>query len=210
MDTLNPPPNAINSPANLLVRARLGDGAALGKLLERYRDYLRLLAEVQIGRRLQGKVDASDVVQESFLEAHRDFGKLRATSEGELVAWLRQILATNLANTIRRYLGTQRRNIRLEQELRIQLEDSSQLIDQNLVASNASPSDQVSQHERAVRLADALGQMSQNQRLVIILRHFEEMTFPEIAIRMGQSVAGVKKLWARAIIRLRGLIGESP
>src|SRR6476661_9104426 len=96
-------------PEHLLVGARAGDAATLGQLLELYRRYLSLLARVQIGRHLQGKVDASDVVQETFLEAHRNFPRFRGTSEGELVRWLRQILATRLADLLRRYLGARGR-----------------------------------------------------------------------------------------------------
>src|SRR5580704_16305629 len=101
-------------PENLLREAKAGDAATLGRLLERYRRYLSLLARVQIGQRLQGKVDASDLVQETFLEAHRNFDRFRGGSEGEFVAWLRQILAGNLADLLRRYLGTQGRDVHLE------------------------------------------------------------------------------------------------
>src|SRR5439155_18589150 len=96
----------------LLRQARAGDGAALGQLLELYQNYLLLLARLQIGRRLQSKVDAADLVQETFLEAHRHFAQFRGTTEEELVSWLRHILAANLANLVRRYLGTRRRDIR--------------------------------------------------------------------------------------------------
>src|SRR5437660_12925892 len=98
-------------PARLLSEARSGDAAKLGRLLEMYRRYLKLLARVQIGQRLQGKVDASDLVQETFLEAHQNFGRFRGTTEPELVRWLRQILAANLADLFRRYLGTQGRDV---------------------------------------------------------------------------------------------------
>jgi DNA-directed RNA polymerase specialized sigma24 family protein len=97
-------------PERLLRLARAGDGPALGQMLELYRNYLTLLARYQIGRRLQGKVDRSDLVQETFLEAHRDFGQFRGETEAELVGWLRRILATNLANQVARYCGTRRRN----------------------------------------------------------------------------------------------------
>src|SRR5437762_1124308 len=102
---------------HLLQEAQAGDAAMFGRLLELYRRYLALLARVQIGQRLQGKVDASDVVQETFLEAHRHFARFRGTSEAELVHWLRQILAARLANLFRHYLGTQGRDIRLEREI---------------------------------------------------------------------------------------------
>src|SRR5271166_149575 len=104
-------------PEQLLGLARAGDGPALGQLLELYRGYLALLARLQIGRRLQGKVDAADLVQDTFLEAHRHFAQFRGTSEAELVCWLRQILAGLLANLLRRYLGTRRRDVRLERQL---------------------------------------------------------------------------------------------
>ena len=86
-------------PEDLLRQARAGSAAALGQLLDLYRNYLELLARLQIGRRLQGKVDAADLVQETFLKAHRDFAQFRGKSEGEWVGWLRQILAMNLAQS---------------------------------------------------------------------------------------------------------------
>src|SRR5437660_5036837 len=99
------------SPEHLLQEARVGDAAALGHLLELYRRYLALLARMQIGRRLQGKVDASDVVQETFLDAHRHFAVFRGESEAEFVQWLRQILAAKLADLQRRFLGAQGRDV---------------------------------------------------------------------------------------------------
>src|SRR6187402_2003105 len=97
----------------LLAEARL-DPAALGRLLELFRNYLRLLARIEIGKRMQGKVDASDVVQEAFLDVHRYFANFRGESEGQFTAWLREILAGTLANQVRRYFGTQARDPRLE------------------------------------------------------------------------------------------------
>src|SRR6059058_1854595 len=97
-----------SSPEQLLALARRGEGFSLGELLELYRGYLSLLARLQIGRRLQGKVDAADLVQETFLKAHRDLARFRGRTEAELVHWLRQILVANLAMQVRRYCGTQR------------------------------------------------------------------------------------------------------
>src|ERR1700751_2122021 len=98
----------------LLRQARVGDGTALGQLLELYRAYLVVLARVQIGSRLQGKVDASDVGQEAFLGAYRDFPQFRGATQKEFLGWLRQILASLLANLVRHYQGTQCRDVRLE------------------------------------------------------------------------------------------------
>ncbi len=192
----------------LLLQAKAGDGPALGRLLERYRAYLRLLARIQIGRRLQGKVDESDVVQEACLGAHRDFPQFRGTTEGEFLAWLRQILASLLANLVRHYQGTQRRDVRMERQLTIELDQSSQALDRGLVASQSSPSEQASRREQAVLLAEALGRLPTDWRELLILRHLEGQTFPEVARRMGRTIDSVKKLWPRALAGLRRLLDE--
>src|SRR5205085_1960477 len=121
-------------PEELLTRARTGEPQALGRLLELYRNYLRLLARLEIGRRLQGKVDASDLVQETFLEAHRNFHRFQGSNEPQFACWLRQILAANVANQVRRYLGTQGRDARLEEELGAALDNSSRLLGGELAA----------------------------------------------------------------------------
>jgi RNA polymerase sigma-70 factor (ECF subfamily) len=193
-------------PERLLQQARTGN-ASLGPLLELYRGYLALLARLEIGRRLQGKIDAADLVQETFLEAHRHFALFLGKTEAEFVCWLRQILAGRLAKLVRHYLGTQRRNVRLERELAAELDRSSQTLDQGLVAPQSSPSHQVARREQAVLLANALEQLPADYREVLILRHLEGLTFPEVAQRMGRTVLSVKKLWARALPRLRDWLG---
>jgi RNA polymerase sigma-70 factor (ECF subfamily) len=197
-------------PEQLLREARAGDGATLGRLLELYRQYLGLLARVQIGQRLQGKVDASDLVQETFLEAHRHFARFRGASEAEVVRWLRQILAAKLADLLRRYLGAQARDVRLERALEGALDRSSALLDGGLMAPESSPSQQAVRREQAVLLADALGELPDDYRVVLVLRHLEGLTFPEVARRMGRSLDSVEKLWMRALARLRQLLGGPP
>src|SRR5579872_3033397 len=91
-------------PGNLLVEARQGGDAARGALLETYRNYLELLARIEIGRRLQTKVDAADLVQETFLEAHRNFAMFRGQEEEEFAAWLRGIMAARIANLVRHFV----------------------------------------------------------------------------------------------------------
>jgi RNA polymerase sigma-70 factor (ECF subfamily) len=203
-------PTADPDPEELLRAARTGDGSALGRLLEGYRRYLTLLARLEIDRRLQGKLDPSDLVQETFLEAHRDFAQFRGSGEAELLAWLRQVLVRNLANQVRRYLGTRGRDVRLERELAAEVDRSSQALDRGLAAPHSSPSKQAARREQAVLLAEALGRLPEDYREVIVLRHLQERSFPEVAARMGRSVEGVKKLWARALARLRGTLGETP
>jgi RNA polymerase sigma-70 factor (ECF subfamily) len=196
-------------PERLLGLAQAGDGAALGQMLESYRNYLTLLARNQIGRRLQGKVDPSDLVQQTFLEAHRDFGQFRGGTEAELIGWLRRILATNLANQVARYCGTRRRNVRLERELAHELDQSSRVLNRGLVAKQSSPSHQAVRRDQAVILGDALEQLPEDYRQVLVLRHLEEQSFPEVARHMGRSLDSVKNLWARALARLRQILGDA-
>jgi RNA polymerase sigma-70 factor (ECF subfamily) len=197
-------------PEQLLREARAGDAATLGRLLETYRRYLALLARVQIGQRLQGKVDASDVVQDTFLEAHKNFATFRGGSEGEFLRWLRQILAANMADLLRRYLGTQGRDVRLEREIENAFDQSSVLLDRGLVAPQSSPSQQAVRREQAVLLADALAQLPDDYREALVLRHLEGLTFPAVAARMGRSLDSVEKLWMRGLARLRQILGEQP
>src|SRR5712692_9883843 len=194
------------NPEELLRRARTGSGPDLGQLLELYRKYLVLLARLQIGRRLQGKVDAADLVQDTFLHAHRDFAQFRGTTEEELLSWLRQILSARLTDLIRHYLGAKRRDVRLERELGIELDESSRVLDQGLVAPHSSPSQQAARREQAVLLADALGRLPEDYREVIILRQMEGLSFPDVAWRMGKTVKSVEKLWMRALARLRRVL----
>jgi RNA polymerase sigma-70 factor (ECF subfamily) len=194
----------------LLGQARAGDGPALGRLLELYRNYLAILARLEIGRRLQGKVDDSDLIQETFLHAHRQFAQFRGKSEAELVSWLRQILAGVLANQVRHFYRTRRRDVRLERELAGELDDSSRVMGAGLVARQSSPSQLAARREQVVLLADALQRLPEHYREVIVLSHLEGLKFPEVARRMGRSVNSVKNLWARALSKLRRTLGEEP
>ena len=196
-------------PEQLLRDAKAGDGAPLGQLLEHYRRYLALLARVQIGQRLQRKADASDLVQETFLEAHRQFPNFRGTTEAQFVQWLRKILAANLADLLRRYFGAQARDIRLEREIEGALDQSSVMLDRGLVSPLSSPSQQAAGREQSVLLADALAQLPDDYRDVLVLRHLEGLTFPDVAERMERSLDSVEKLWMRALVRLRQLVGET-
>ena len=153
---------ADSGPEQLLRQAKAGDGPALGQLLESYRRYLLVLARLQIGRRLQGKVDAADMVQEAFLARFRDFRQFRGSTEKEFLGWLRQILASLLANLVRHYQGAQCRDVRLEQQLGGELDQSSQALDRAFLASQSSPSQQAVRREQAVLLADALGRLPED------------------------------------------------
>jgi RNA polymerase sigma-70 factor (ECF subfamily) len=196
-----------SEPEQLLRLARAGSGPALGPLLELYRNYLTLLAGLQISRRLQSKVDAADLIQETFLQAHKHFASFRGTSEGELMAWLRQILSTTLANLVRHYYARQRRDVRLEQDLAAELEDSSRIMDRALLAKQSSPSERAARREQAVLLANALARLRTEYRDVIVLRHLEGLKFAEVARRMGRTIDSVKKMWTPALAELRAALG---
>ncbi len=194
-------------PEQLLGLARAGDGPALGQLFELYQSYLELLARLQIGRRLQGKIDAADLVQETFLQAHSCFAQFQGTSEGELVSWLRQILASRLEKLLRHYCGTQRRDVRLERRLAVELDQSSRLLDQSLVAPGSSPSQKAVRREQAVLLANALRQLPEEYREVLILHHLQGVSLPDVARRLGRTLDSVKNLWLRGLAQLRHLAG---
>jgi len=194
----------------LLAKARVGDTAALGTLLEQYRGYLTLLARTQIGRRLQGKADAADLVQETFLQVHQHITGFRGTSQTEFLVWLRRILAAVISNHVRHYLGTRQRDARLEQALAVELDDTSGLFERGLVADCSTPSRHVAKGEALIELAAALEQLPADYREVIMLRHLEGLPFADVAERMGRSVASVQNLWVRALGRLKRAVGEEP
>lgn len=193
-------------PGQLLRLAKRGDGDALGRLLEIYRNYLKLLARLQIGRRLQGKVDASDVVQETFLQAHRGLAGFQGATEPEFLGWLRRILASRLTDLMRRYCQTRGRDVRLERQLTDELDRSSRIA-QGLALSESTPSQKAARREQAVLVADALAELPADYHEVVILRHLEEHSFPEVARQMGRSLDSVKNLWVRALAHLHRSLG---
>ncbi len=190
----------------LLTLARREDRESLGRLLEDYRNYLTLLAKLQIDRRMQGKVDAADLVQETFVEAHRGFGDFRGNSEGELMSWLRTILLSRLMTLLRRFYGTQQRDLRLERQLDAEVDQSSQML-LALAQSQSSPSHKAARREEALLLADAVSQLADDYREVIVLHDLQQLSLAEVARRMGRSAGSVERLWIRALAALRRLLG---
>src|SRR5262245_25839580 len=187
----------------LLVAFRRGDERAGDELLRRFEPWLKLLARVQLESRFQAKFDASDVVQQTMLEAVRAFPQFRGTSEAEFTAWLRQILAHALAHEIRRYAGTQKRDLRRERSLDEDLTQGSQRLGDMLAATGTSPSQKVAQRERDVLLAQLLHRLPDDYREVLILRNLEGLSHEEVARRMGRQPGAVRMLWVRALARLR-------
>ena len=160
----------------LLDAARRGDRAAAGELLQRYADWLRLLARLQIDRGLQAKLDASDVAQQALLEACQALPNFRGSTEAELIAWLRSILAGVLGDAFRRYHATQARDPAREVSLEAELDASSRRLGELLADTGPSPSAAAARHEQGVLLADALSRLPEDYREVIVLRNLEGLS----------------------------------
>jgi RNA polymerase sigma-70 factor (ECF subfamily) len=201
-------PQTDSLPELLLARARAGDEAARGRLLELYRNYLRFMARSLISQPLQARLDASDLVQETFLKAYREFGGFLGSTEPELVAWLRQILVHALADQVKRHRAGSR-DVRREEPLEAILDRSSLAIQERLAAPLSSPSSRAIRREQAVILADALETLPADYREVFELRILKHIPVEEIARRMGRSVNAVRKLWTRAMLAIERAL-ENP
>jgi RNA polymerase sigma-70 factor (ECF subfamily) len=186
--------------SDLLAEARQGNDEGLGALLELYRDYLHGRAGSLIGMKLQGLVNPSDLVQQTFLEAYRDFAHFEGTTEAQWRAWLRRILAHNLATVVERHVQARKRDVRRQAPL-----DSNGM---DLVSPLSSPSAHVQRHEASVVLANRLAQLPAGYREVLQLRNFEGLSFEEVARRMGRTAGAVRVLWLRALDRLRLLLKQ--
>jgi RNA polymerase sigma-70 factor (ECF subfamily) len=173
--------------------------------LEDYREYLRLLARLQLGPQLRGRLDPSDIVQETLLRAHEKRDQFRGQSEGERAAWLRAILANTLAAAVRR-LGREPGNG--AQSLEAAVEESSVRLEKWLESSEPAPGARLLRQEQMLRLADALAQLPDEQRTAIELRHLQGYSVPEISELTGRTIASVVGLLRRGLKRLRELLEE--
>jgi RNA polymerase sigma-70 factor (ECF subfamily) len=189
-----------------LSRAKSADDLLRHELLDRYRNYLLLVASIRNDRKLRTKVGDSDLVQETLIQANRDFEQFRGRSEPELTVWLRAIMSKKKALLARRFYGTAARDPRLEEKLQLEMSNSSLQLDRAYVVDQASPSHLAAGRERAVLLADALAALPAHYRDVVVLHHVQGCTLPEVAAAMDRSLESVKKLWARAIVQLRSTL----
>ena len=188
----------------LLDKARDGDTTARDELFERCRNYLAFVARAQAETWLQRKVDASDIVQQTMLEAHQAFEQFRGQSEQEWLAWLKRILNNNAADFVRHYKGAQKRDIKREIPMHREVNGEQQVFEPT--APIDSPSQLVMQNEDEIQLADAIAQLSDDHQEVIMLRNVQRLPFDEVADRMGRSRPAAQMLWMRAIKRLQQLM----
>ena len=194
----------------LLEQARAGVPECLGRLLQYYYNYLELLAVTHIDHKLQARCSPSDVVQDTCCEAHRDFAKFRGQTEAEFLAWLRTILANNMAREIEKHLLAAKRDVRREISLEgmgAALERSATRLESVLVDRGHSPSSRINRHEHTILLANLLAVMPPDYREVLVLRHCEGLPFKDIAQRLERSPGAVRMLWLRAIGQLRQQLG---
>lgn len=175
--------------------------------LERFREYLALLARLQLDARLLGKVDLSGVIQQTLLEAHQALDRSTDRNLAVRAAWLRQILANNLRDEVRK-LHTAARDVERECSLEAALDVSSERLGSWLAAKQSSPSQQVIRQEELLDLAVALARLPADQRQAVELHHLKGCPLAEIAGQMGRSKGAVAQLLFRGLKRLRELLAE--
>lgn len=190
----------------LLQRARAGDEDALGEVLERYRSYLILVAERKLDPKLRAKAGGSDLVQQTFLEAHRGFEEFAGTTDEEMRAWLVKILNHNLADHQKRFRGTAKRD--LSREISIATRTPGGTLEGGIPDNVATASSLVRRRERDETLEQAVNQLTPRHRDVIALRHQQNLAFDVIAAQMELSEQAARKLWTRAIRSLQAKLRD--
>jgi RNA polymerase sigma-70 factor (ECF subfamily) len=183
-----------------LAAARAGSPEALGQLLEACRTYLLLIARQELDADLRAKGSASDLVQETFLEAQRDFAQFRGQTEAELLAWLRQMLLHNLHDFRKRFVRGGKREV--VREVSLEAVRGQGELGLLFSSDSASPRERLVQNERAERVRRALDRLPEDYRRVLQLRYTEGRSFEEIGAQMQRSANAARKLWMRALERM--------
>lgn len=187
-----------------LAQARAGDQAARDRLFAACRSYLGLLARANVDGWMKAKIDASDLVQQTMLDAHRDFDRFQGRTDQEWLAWLRQILKNNACDVARRYGANGKRAVRREVAF-IGTDDSrAPGIDPQSPAD--SPSQVAVHHENEMLLAEAMDRLPTDYREVIILRNIQRLPFDAVAEQLGRTRPATQMLWMRAIQKLKTLL----
>jgi len=199
---MTPPPSqppTTTSIAPLVQQAQAGCSAAIGSLLEAARSYLLLQAEHELPLALRAKVGPSDIVQETAIDAHRDFPRFRGTTQEELYAWLRTILQNNVMDAVRRFEMAQKRAVKREASLSVIVDRRGVSV---LPVGSTTPDHSAIRREDAALLAGVLTRVPGDYQMILRLRYWDGLTFPQIATRIGRSEEAARKLWYRALARL--------
>jgi RNA polymerase sigma-70 factor (ECF subfamily) len=188
--------------------AQAGSVQALGELLEGCRQYLLLVANQELRHDLQAKLGASDLVQETFLEAQRGFERFDGRSQDDLLAWLRQILRNNLRDAARSYCSSMKRSI--HREIPFVEQDASAAISiQSFPDSSETPSWPIRRREQVDAVRRCMERLTSDYRQVIVLRNLEMKSFVEIGRMIGRSPDAARKLWGRAMQTLAAEMGDN-
>jgi RNA polymerase sigma-70 factor (ECF subfamily) len=176
--------------------------------LEPFRKYLKVLAELHLDRRLRGKLDPSDIVQQTMLRACSALGGLRERESQVLLAWLRRILASTLADAVKHY-ERDKRDVALERSLEMDLDRSASGFAAWLAADQTSPSGRAERNEELLRLVAALAELPERMREVVVLKHCQGWTLQQLAERIGRSVPSVASLLRHELEELRHHLNET-
>jgi RNA polymerase sigma-70 factor, ECF subfamily len=209
---VQPMTNDTSETLRLLQRARAGDPAALSEVFARHRDRLRRMVELRLDSRLQARIDASDVIQEAFLEVAGRLDDYLRDPKLPLFLWLRLVVGEQLVNLHRRHLGTRMRDPRREVSL---FHDplpqaSSAALAAQLLGKFTSPSQAAVRAERLIRLQEAINSLDPIDREVLALRHFEQLNRAETALALGVTEAAAAKRYIRALQRLKNMLAQMP
>jgi RNA polymerase sigma-70 factor, ECF subfamily len=181
------------------------DGDELARRLESFRNYLHLLARVQLDGRLPGKLDPADLVQQTMTRALEKRDLFHGSDDAQRAAWLRTLLCHTLIDSIRKFVRTGLAERSLEEAV----EQSSQRLGSLLAADQTSPSGRFERQEQLVRLADALTTLPEDQRRAVELKHLQGLALIEVSRRMGRTVPAVAGLLQRGLRALRTELRES-
>jgi RNA polymerase sigma-70 factor (ECF subfamily) len=187
--------------------ARQGDENARNRLFAAGRSFAAIIARVQLHRRLETKVDPSDLVQQSLLEAHKGFENFQGQTLHDWLAWLKQIVTRNVLDADKHYRGAACRDLRRELPQKA-VGDSNVTAYWSPVDHAPTPSQLLSDCERELRLAEALEQLPDDYRQVILLRNLECLSFDQVASKMDRSRGACQMLWMRAVKELRTLLHD--
>jgi RNA polymerase sigma-70 factor (ECF subfamily) len=196
----------------LIERARAGDESALNTIFTRHRERLRCMVDIRLDRRLQARVDASDVIQEAYLEVAQRLDEYLRDPKLPLFLWLRLVVGQRLMKVHRQHLGTQLRDAGREVSLYREAlpAASSAALAAQLLGKHTSPTQAAVRAERMLRLQEALNSLDPIDREVLSLRHFEELTRAETAQVLGITEGAAAKRYVRALKRLTDLLADMP
>lgn len=189
-----------------IVEARRGSRTAMDQLFGACLPYLRIAAHQDLDAKLRSRLDASDVVQETLIEAYRDFPHFRGKTEKNLLAWLRQILHHNLDNERRRHIVAAMRSIRCEVPLN---KVTLNRLRSNSQSEGVSPREQAQAQERREEFEQALRRLPEHYRQVLLLHTGEGLTFAEVGERLSCSAEAARKLWGRAAKEFAIVLGDA-